>query len=125
MLRARAHTYTSLLLVTDLNTETITSNRYEVFLPVRLLSLWNLGTKLESLSLAASGLVLYSRGTENAENIVLLLRGADNTENTSHVIAKHFWSVTSLRLRGSVFTEPLPRSGLHNPVVPLLRACIT
>jgi hypothetical protein len=28
--------------------------------------------------------------------------------------------VTSLRLRGSVFTEPLPRSGLQNPVVPLL-----
>jgi hypothetical protein len=25
-----------------------------------------------------------------------------------------------MRLRGSEFTEPLPRSGLHNPVVPLL-----
>jgi hypothetical protein len=32
--------------------------------------------------------------------------------------------MTSLRLRGSVFTEPLPRSGLHNPVVPLLHAFI-
>jgi hypothetical protein len=29
--------------------------------------------------------------------------------------------VTSLHLRGSVFTEPLPRSGLHNPVVLLFR----
>jgi hypothetical protein len=28
--------------------------------------------------------------------------------------------VTSLHLRRSVFTEPLPRIGLHNPVVPLL-----
>jgi hypothetical protein len=69
--------------------------------------------------------MLYSRGTDNAENTVLLLRSTDHTENTSHMIAKHCWGVTSLRLRGSVFTEPLPRSGLHNPVVPLLRACIT
>jgi hypothetical protein len=37
--------------------------------------------------LAASGLALYSRGTDNAENTVLLLRGADHTENTCHVIA--------------------------------------
>jgi hypothetical protein len=42
------------------------------------------------------------------------------TQKTSHVIAKYCCSVTSLRLRGSVFTEPLPRSGLHTPVVPLL-----
>jgi hypothetical protein len=28
--------------------------------------------------------------------------------------------VTSLRLRGSVFKEPLPRSGLHYPTVSLL-----
>jgi hypothetical protein len=75
------------------------------------------------VSLAASGFVLYRRGTDNAENTVLL-RSADHTENTSHVIAKHCWVVTSLHLRGSVFTEPLPRSELHNPIVPLLRACI-
>jgi hypothetical protein len=67
--------------------------------------------------------VLYSRGTDNAENTVLLLRSADYTENTSHMIAKHCWSVKSLGLRGSEFTEPLPRSGLHDPVVPFLRAC--
>jgi hypothetical protein len=29
----------------------------------------------------------------------------------------------SLRLRGSLFTEPGPKSGLHYLVVPLLRAC--
>jgi hypothetical protein len=46
----------------------------------------------ESIPLAASGLVLYSRGTDNGENTVLLLRNADHTENTSHVIAKHCWS---------------------------------
>jgi hypothetical protein len=54
---------------------------------------------------------------------VLYSRGTDIAENTNHVITKHCWVVTSLRLRGSVFTEPLPRSGLHNPVVPLLSAC--
>jgi hypothetical protein len=45
---------------------------------------------------------------------------AQTTQKTSHVIAKYCWSVTSLRLRGSVFTEPLLRSGLYNLVVPLL-----
>jgi hypothetical protein len=64
--------------------------------------------------------VLYSHGTDNAENTVLLSCSADHTENTSHMIAKDCWDVTSLRLCGSVFTELLPRSGLHNPVVPLL-----
>jgi hypothetical protein len=58
------------------------------------------------LFLDASGLVLYNRGTDNAENTVLLLRSADHTENTSHMIAKHCWSVMLLCLRGSVFTEP-------------------
>jgi hypothetical protein len=76
--------------------------------------------------LAASGLVLYSHGTDNAVNAVILLRNVDYTENTNHVGAtKHCWVVTSLCLRESVFTEPLPKSGLHNPVVPLLLACIT
>jgi hypothetical protein len=35
----------------------------------------------------ARGRVLYSRGTDNAENIST----ADHTENTSHAIAKHCW----------------------------------
>jgi hypothetical protein len=55
--------------------------------------------------LAARGLALYSRVTDNAENTVLILRSADHTENTSHMLAKHCWGVRSLRLRGSVFTE--------------------
>jgi hypothetical protein len=76
------------------------------------------------LSLAASGLVIYSRGADNAENTALLLHSGDHTENISHVIAKHSRDVTSLRLSGSVFTKPLPRSGLHNTVVLLLRVCI-
>jgi hypothetical protein len=46
--------------------------------------------------------------------------GAD-LQKTRHVIAKHCWWVTSLRMLGGVFTEPLTRSGLHNPVGPLLR----
>jgi hypothetical protein len=38
--------FTSRLLATDLNTETSTSDHYEVFLLFRLQSLWNLGTNL-------------------------------------------------------------------------------
>jgi hypothetical protein len=75
---------TSRLLATDLDTETTTSNRYEVFLPFLAQSPWNLGTQLKFIS-AASRLAPYSHGTDNAENTVLLLCGADNTENTSHI----------------------------------------
>jgi hypothetical protein len=83
-------------------------------------------TKTSSgLFLATSGLVLYSRGTDNAENTLLQLRSADHTENTSHMLSKHCWDVSSLRLRGSVFTEPMPISRLQKPYVPFLRACIT
>jgi hypothetical protein len=57
-------------------------------MPFLVQSRWNLGTQLK-LSLAASGLVLYGRGTNNAENTVKLLRSADHIENTSHMIAKH------------------------------------
>jgi hypothetical protein len=55
---------TSRLLATDLKAETSTLNHYEILL-------------------FASGLVLYSRSTYNAENIFLLLSGADHTENKS------------------------------------------
>jgi hypothetical protein len=41
--------FTSRLLATDLNTETSTSNHYEVFLPFLVQSPWNLGTQLKSL----------------------------------------------------------------------------
>jgi hypothetical protein len=74
----------SRLLATDLNTETSTSNYHETFFPFLVQSPWNLGTK-QKLFLVVSGLVLYSRGTDNEENTVLLLRSADNTENTCHV----------------------------------------
>jgi hypothetical protein len=63
----------------------------------------------------------YNRTTQKAQ---FYCRVTQTTPNTSHVVAKYCWSVTSLRLRGRVFTEPLPRSGLHNPDVPLLRVCI-
>jgi hypothetical protein len=85
-----------------------------VFISPRNRVAWLYSQALGSLFFASydsqgygGGLVLYSRGTDNAEN-------------TSHVIVKHCCDVTSLRLRGNVFTEPLPRSGLQNPVVPLL-----
>jgi hypothetical protein len=40
--------FTSRLLATDLNTETSTSNHYEVFLPFLFQSPWNLGTQLKT-----------------------------------------------------------------------------
>jgi hypothetical protein len=40
--------FISCLLATDLNTETIASNHYEVFLPFLIQSLWNLGTQLKT-----------------------------------------------------------------------------
>jgi hypothetical protein len=40
---------TSCLLAMDLNTETITSNHYEAFLPFIIQSPWNLGTQLKTL----------------------------------------------------------------------------
>jgi hypothetical protein len=51
----------------------------------------------------ASGLVLHSRNTDNAENTVILLRSADHRENTSHMIVKHCLYMMALRLRGSVY----------------------
>jgi hypothetical protein len=41
--------FTSHLLVTDINTETSTSNHYEVFLPFLVQSPWNLRTQLKTL----------------------------------------------------------------------------
>jgi hypothetical protein len=41
--------FTSRLLATDLNTQTITSNHYEVFLPFLVQSRWNFGTQLKTL----------------------------------------------------------------------------
>jgi hypothetical protein len=70
-------------------------------------------TKNSSGPSAASGLVLYNRGMYNAENAALLLCSADHTQNTSYAIPKHCWDVTSLHLCRSVFTKPLPRSGLY------------
>jgi hypothetical protein len=62
---------TSRLLATVLNTETSTSNHYEVFLPFIVQLPWNIGTQLKTRlnSFAASGLVLYGRGMDNTENM--------------------------------------------------------
>jgi hypothetical protein len=68
--------------------------------------------------------VLYSRAPKTRKT-VLLLCNADGIEKTSHTIANHSWDVTSFHLCGSEFTEPLPRSWFHTPVVPMLRPCIT
>jgi hypothetical protein len=69
--------------------------------------------------LSFAGGFLYTLRTDNTETS-FHCRVAQTTQKTSHVIAKYCWSVTSFRLRECVFTESLPRSGLHNPFVPLL-----
>jgi hypothetical protein len=107
---------TSCLLATDLNTETFTSNHPEVFMSFLVQSPWSLGTRLKvchssSLRLPAKDLSVVPY------------------EPSARTYRKHVtWSISTVvwrhRLRGSVFTETLPRNGLHNFVVLLLRACI-
>jgi hypothetical protein len=74
-----------------------------------------------SLLLADTCYIASARTTQKTQFYCCV---AQTTQKTSHVITKHCLNVASLRLRGSVFTEPLLRNGLHNPVVPLLLACI-
>jgi hypothetical protein len=70
------------------------------------------------LSLVASGLVLYSRGNDKAENTVLLLRSSDHTKNKScdsylasllarWLLPSNIHSIVACGYRG-VFIEPLP-----------------
>jgi hypothetical protein len=61
----------------------------------------------------------YIGSARTTQKTQFYCRIAQTTQKTSHVIAKYCWSVTSLRQRGRVITEPLSRRGLHNPVVPL------
>jgi hypothetical protein len=55
-----AHTQGFSVFAADLNTETSTSNHYEVFLLFRLQSLWNLGTKNSTLVPYSSITALFS-----------------------------------------------------------------
>jgi hypothetical protein len=104
--------FTSRLLATDLNIETSTSTHCEVFLLLRLQSLWNLGTKhshSSSLRLTrdcprTNSVIAFTFFTSTAQH---------GTLHRSHRSRRH-------RLRGSVFTEPLLRNRLHYPVVPPL-----
>jgi hypothetical protein len=123
--------FSSRLLATDLNTEISTSNHKEVFLLFLVQSPWVLGTQLKTL-LDSSSLLL-------ACSLLPLTPPAYDCLQTTFVVPykpsartyrKHvMWSLSTVvwrqRLRGSVFTKPLPRNGLHNSVVLLLRACNT
>jgi hypothetical protein len=94
----------------DLNTEIGTSNHYEVFLLFRLQSLWNLETK------NSSGLTPPAR---SCPELILSLPSLISTMHRPH--GKHrLYCCWRHRLYGSVFTEPLLRNGLQNPVVPPL-----
>jgi hypothetical protein len=83
--------FTSRILATDLNTETITSNHYEVFLPFLVQSFLNADPpELDQIIHFSSFLTLYSSvlqidAARTTYKTLLLLRGADHIENTSTV----------------------------------------
>jgi hypothetical protein len=101
----------------------------------------NCWTALNSNSLYDWNLLVRILNCLVAPNVFKITpRHGPRTENTYHVFPispvhwragwthrKHvIWqlpivAVTPLHLRGSVFTEPLPRNGLNKPVVLLLR----
>jgi hypothetical protein len=117
---------TNRILAMDLNTETITSNHYEVFLPFLVQSPWNanppeLDPILTPVSLflnlysfvlihATNRLLLYRRGVEYIEKTsivarIVVLPGKElnhsSTENTDSIVA--CWNK---------FTKPLPSNAL-------------
>jgi hypothetical protein len=62
------------------------------------------------------GFALYSLGTDNVENTILL-QTAQKAQITWLLSTVGVWRTCAC---AEVFTESLPRSGMHNPVVPLL-----
>jgi hypothetical protein len=105
--------FTSRLLATDFNTETSTSNHYEVFLLFLLQLLWNLGTEHSHTS--------SLRLTRDCPwtNSVTAFTSLTNTLHRPH--GKHrLYCCWRHFLRGCVFSEPLLRTGLHNSVLPPL-----
>jgi hypothetical protein len=111
--------FTSRLLATDLNTETSTWNHYAVFLSFLVQSPWNLRTQLKTPSITHSSILGLP-----ANDLCCPFKPLARTY-IKHVT----WSLSIVVwhhcLSGSVFTEPLTRNGLHNPVVHVLLACIT
>jgi hypothetical protein len=73
---------TGCILGTDLNTETVTSNHYEVFSLFRLQSPWNLGTQLKTLLLLTPPAYDCPQTT-----FVVTYLGLGPTENTSRLHA--------------------------------------
>jgi hypothetical protein len=98
------------LLATDLNTETSTSNHYEVFLLFCLHSLWNLGTKNSPVfnPSAYDWLITALNWTCFCIHFSYKHSTQPHVKHRPYCCCRHC-------LRGSVFTEPLLRFGLHNP----------
>jgi hypothetical protein len=129
--------FTSRLLATGLNTEGSTSNSYEVFLPFLLQSLCTFGTQLKIRLLLTSPDYDCPKTT-----FVIPYKPSARTYRKCHVVAmqpvywragwtyrKHItWPLPTVvwrhRLCRIVFSESLPRNGLYNSVVLVLRACI-
>jgi hypothetical protein len=110
---------TSRILATDLNTETSTSNYYEAFLPFLVQSPWNLGTQLKLC-------LLFTPPAYDCKPTTFVVPYKPSARTCrKHVMCSLSTVVWRHCLRGSVFTEPLPRNGLHNLVVLLLRTCVT
>jgi hypothetical protein len=114
--------FTSCLMAADLSTKTITSNHYEVFSSSRFQSPWNLGIQLKLLLLltpsAYSSLLQLMAACKRHLLSPINLWWKYVTWLLSTVVWRHC-------LHENVFTEPLPRNGLHTRIVLLLRLCIT
>jgi hypothetical protein len=106
------------LLATDLNTENGTSNHWSLLAISYSITLEPQNSTKNSFWLQADS--CYTAAARTMQKTQFYCCTAQTTQKTSHVTAKYCWSVTPLRLCGSVFTESLPRSWLHNPIVPLL-----
>jgi hypothetical protein len=114
--------FTSRILATDLSTKTSASNHCEVFLLFLLQSPWNLGTQLKlRLLLYSSSLPLYLGRLLLKLNAPPTFDCPQTTfvlpyKPSARLYRKHVtWSLSTVVwrhcLRGSMFTELLPRSG--------------
>jgi hypothetical protein len=92
--------------------------RHTPSLLILLLFPWNFGTQVKSIYYSLLQLRLPANDLSSPHKPSERTTRKYVTWSLSTVVWRHC-------LGGSVFTEPLPRNGLHNPAALLLRACNT
>jgi hypothetical protein len=83
---------------------------------------WIPGWRSFHTKLLISSQVDFQLTTDNWTGQIKCLEDNSSARATSKT--PFFYCCASVRFRWNVFTEPLLRNGLHNPVVLLLRACM-